>query len=239
MSIRAMASTDVFYYFGSNFFTHKIKFSNRPEIGCLNLTNGCNWMTDQEQEEWGKLREAVSSDLQRLENAGIPAFKCGKVQLGSFNLSPIEGVWIYRHSVHAAFSNVSVKHFNACAKVRKENFEVGERCKRAHHYLLAPYFKDNRGLLHEYSEYLEISADEDEKKAIHDRIEDLQLCSRKRTHRMKYSCHLCPGTINTDATAFMENDWTVRLFHGLEDFLPSTVLCNYTATMGKEFDALQ
>ena len=232
----AMASTDVFYYFGSSFFSHEIKFSNRPRIGCLTLSDGFVWMTPEEQEQWRKLREAVRIDLLRLEDAKIPFKHCkeavDEVELGDFHFA--EGVWIYRHTDYANFLSVSVKHFDDCAMVRKGDVEMGKRCNRAHHYLLAPFFKDNKGLLCEYKEYLKISTDEDEKKDIRDRINDLQ----QSRHHMKYGCHHCPGTTYSDATLFMENDWTVRLFHGLQDFLP-TASCNYTAQMGNQFNSLQ
>ena len=246
----AMASSDIashtFYYFGCSFLYQEILCPNwTPQANSLSVKMKYKWMTADDKKKWQALRKAVVVDLGHLLGAYIP-FKRVNYEAGvpdpesvlsHFELKGIvqgKRVWIYEHTDYATFSSVSVKHINGCAGIERVDIEDGFCGCKAHHYLLAPYFYDNRGLIQKYQMYFETSTNEVEKKEIERRISDVKKYNADPDHCVEYQCHTCPGS---SGFSFRENVWTERLYYGVKALLPH-VECKFTAPHN-DFDALQ
>ena len=221
-----------FYYFGRAFISYTFFIQPQYVSSKYYLDQSYEWMSSEDVANWGEFKKAVSADTFKLKEEEV--FYAGKnkkevetinEKLKVLKMIHVQEVYIFEHQVSPSFSsmqNVSSSDYYKQTVVDESYLTCDDY---AHHYLLEPFFIDNRNLQQVYREYLEMN----DSSMVQQRLNDL-------LKSCEYGVHQC----DVHGVCIDENGWTMQLCEGMKelDFMKGRN-CKYTADRGLSFPLLQ
>ena len=134
-----------FLYFGLMFIWEEV-FLKEPFHFCYSFND---------RQIPSRMTAAIKEDLLNMKHGDFPKFT-PSAKLGSFLNVEGTNVWLYQHECHAPCSSVLFEHFRCHRSANTVQTDCGsmQLCLQTHnsfHFILEPYFRDNKSLIHLYN----------------------------------------------------------------------------------------
>ena len=184
------------------------------------------------------LAREIKEDYKRFNRGGFPRVS----SLSNTAFQHIEGtnIWVFQHTIHAACSGVTFKHFNDALTIGRGTcgscicFGV-----QPSHVMLEPFFYDNISLERIYSERIRRHppGQEQEVELLHRVRKVLQDPNNLCAAPDEFSTGGAP--LDVRGCMLNEDTWSLRLAGCLKHFLPKNFDVAMTGKLGMAFTTLQ
>jgi len=183
------------------------------------------------ESESTKLKVKLVISKPKAKSTNIPEF----IRLG-------QGLFIYCHGFYSTMSSTTTTSLLRCGvSISISDGDLSPCCIESHdhHDGLLPFFLSNGSLLRHYKKVIEDPLQGDaRKRELKHYNSDLQLIMAGTKKRVN-TCFHCSSLPSSSSWLLKEDEWTSRLYHSLDKYLPkhTTVRCSFAE--GKWFSGLQ
>lgn len=163
-----------------------------------------------------QFKQAITDDIRQLR-AGAFKTKDNRNWSTSYRSCVDKSVWIYEPGAHVLCSAADYLSFKVVIGCRM-NTVTTNRCPLSDHYMLEPFLSDNKSLQASYEQQLMVASQEEEELFYQQQLEKLRAAFQLDS--VTDTPFHTPGVPALKGIQFDEDDWSLRLYHALHDFLP-------------------